>query len=376
MKYDCLIVGAGLYGATAARLLSDSGHKVLVIDRRDHVAGNAYTEKRNGIDVHVYGAHIFHTNDDRVWEFVNRFASFNDYVNMPIADYHGEQYHLPFNMNTFREMWGVTEPEEAKEIIESQIRAAGICEPANLEEQAISMVGKDIYLKLVKGYTEKQWGRSCRELPPSIIRRLPVRFTYDNNYFNAVYQGIPEDGYTEMVRRMLEGTEVILGKDYLEDREYWDSLADVVLYTGAIDELYGYRFGELEYRSLSFENEVLKTSDYQGHAVMNYTDSETPYTRIIEHKWFSKDPKVHEIPLTEITREYPREWNRGSEPYYPVNDKRNNELYERYLDCHKRSRDRQLIGGRLGDYRYYDMDVCIGTAMAKAEEIIKILNNC
>ena len=375
MKYDCLIVGAGLYGATAARILADSGYRVMIIDRRKHIAGNAYTERRNGIDVHLYGAHIFHTNDEKVWEFVNRFASFNGYVNMPIANYHGEKYHLPFNMNTFHEMWGVTEPEEAKEIIESQIRSAGIEEPANLEEQAISMVGHDIYRKLVKGYTEKQWGRDCRELPPSIIRRLPVRFTYDNNYFNAAYQGIPEDGYTSMVERMLEGIDVVLESSYLENREHWDALAEAVLYTGAIDELYDYRFGALKYRSLEFENEVLETVDYQSQAVMNYTDAETPYTRIIEHKWFSTNPKVHEIPVTEITREYPKEWHRGIEPYYPVNDRRNNELYEKYFDYHKKNSDKLLIGGRLGDYRYYDMDVCIGMAMAKADEITELLEN-
>ena len=356
-KYDFLIVGAGLFGASAARRLSELGRRVLVIDKRDHVAGNAFTEDIGGIVVHRYGAHIFHTDNKEVWDFVNRFAEFNRYTNSPVANYKGELYSLPFNMYTFNAMWGVVSPKEAEAVIRSQREAAGITEPRNLEEQAISLVGTDIYEKLVKGYTEKQWGRPCAELPAFIIKRLPVRFTFDNNYFNSRYQGIPVGGYTRMVQSMLDGIEVRLGIDYLENKAEWDSLAGKVIYTGQIDRYFGYRFGPLEYRSLRFETEVLDTDNYQGNAVVNYTDRETPYTRVIEHKHFEFGAQ----PNTVITREYSAEWRPGDEPYYPVNDGKNGGLYLKYRELAEKE-ENVLFGGRLGEYRYCDMDAAIASA--------------
>lgn len=363
--YDFLIVGAGLYGATLARMAKDAGKTALVIDKRDHIAGNAYTEEIDGITVHRYGAHIFHTNDREVWKFINRFAEFNRFTNSPIANYRGELYNLPFNMNTFHQMWGVTTPEEASAEIERQRGDAGITKPRNLEEQAISLVGRDIYEKLVKGYTEKQWGRPCEELPASIIKRLPIRLTFDNNYFNALYQGIPVDGYTHMVERMLDGLEVRLGVDYLQDRETLDALAKKTVYTGTIDEFYDYRFGPLEYRSVRFETELLDIPNYQGNAVVNYTDSETPWTRVIEHKHFTFGSQ----PNTVISREYPMEWKPGNEPYYPINDDRNNALYSKYAALAEKEK-RVVFGGRLGEYKYYDMDQVIRKAIEKAKELI------
>ena len=365
MKYDYLIVGAGLFGATFARQATDAGKRVLVIDKRGHIGGNIYTEPVEGIQVHKYGAHIFHTNSKLVWDYVNRFAAFNRYTNSPVANYRGELYSLPFNMYTFNKMWGVTTPQQAQAKIAQQRAAAGITEPKNLEEQAISLVGTDIYEKLVKGYTQKQWGRPCSQLPAFIIRRLPVRFTFDNNYFNALYQGIPVDGYTAMVEQMLSGIEVRLNEDYLEHKESWDALADKVVYTGPIDSYFGYCFGPLEYRSVRFETEVLDTDNYQGNAVINYTDAETPYTRIIEHKHFTFGTQ----PKTVISREYSQEWRPGIEPYYPVNDEKNTALYEKY----KALADREIktvFGGRLGQYRYYDMDAVIEAALKAAEREI------
>ena len=366
--YDYLIVGAGLYGATSARLLTDAGKRVLVIDRREHIAGNVYTENLEGIEVHKYGAHIFHTNDREVWDFVQRFAEFNRFTNSPVANYKGEIYSLPFNMYTFNKMWGVVTPEEASAKIEEQRKAAGIREPKNLEEQAISLVGTDIYEKLVKGYTEKQWGRPCKELPAFIIKRLPVRFTFDNNYFNALYQGIPMGGYTEMVSGMLDGIDVRLGEDYLAERETYNDMADRVIYTGPIDEYFGYSLGHLEYRSVRFETEVLDQSNFQGNAAVNYTDSETPWTRIIEHKWFTfgKDVDGNPLPKTVISREYSSEWKPGDEPYYPVNDEKNGKLYAAYkelADKERKSGNPVIFGGRLGEYKYYDMDQVIRAAM-------------
>ncbi len=364
-KYDYLIVGAGLYGAVYARQKTDAGKKCLVIDRRDHIAGNVYTEKMRGVDVHVYGPHIFHTDKDDVWEYVNRFASFNHFVYSPVANYNGELYNLPFNMNTFTKMWpDVKTPAEARAKIEAQVRAAGITEPKNLEEQAISLVGTDIYEKLIKGYTEKQWGRPCKELPAFIIKRLPVRFTYDNNYFNHPHQGIPKEGYTEMVRRMLDGIDVRLGVDYLADRDALRSLADTVIYTGPIDEYFDYCYGELQYRSLRFETEVLDEENHQGIAGMNYTDSNHPYTRIIEHKHFlfgAGDPDK-----TVITREYSATWKKGDEPYYPINDETNGALYQKYLEK-AQSEVGVRFGGRLGTYRYMDMDKVIKQALEDAK---------
>nr|MCR5825111.1 UDP-galactopyranose mutase [Oscillospiraceae bacterium] len=359
--YDYLIVGAGLFGSVFARQMNDLGKRVLVIDRRSHIGGNVYTKEIEGIAVHVYGAHIFHTNDKIIWDYVNRFASFNRYTNSPVANYHGELYSLPFNMYTFNRLWGVVTPQEAMETIRQQREAAGITQPRNLEEQAISLVGTDVYEKLIKGYTEKQWGRPCSELPAFIIRRLPVRFTFDNNYFNALYQGIPVDGYTAMVERMLSGIEVRLGAEYLEDRSAWDALADRVVYTGPIDRYYDDCFGPLAYRSVRFETEVLDTPNYQGNAVVNYTDRETPYTRVIEHKHFAFGTQ----PKTVISREYSAEWQPGDEPYYPVNDEANRCLYERYERLAQRE-TRVLFGGRLGEYRYYDMDAVIARALALA----------
>ena len=367
--YDHLIVGAGLYGATCARELADAGKKVLVIDRRPHIAGNVYTEKTEGINVHVYGAHIFHTNNKEVWEYVNRFAVFNRFTNSPVANYKGELYSLPFNMYTFNKMWGVVTPEEAAaKIAEQRKEITG--EPRNLEEQAISLVGRDIYEKLIKGYTEKQWGRPCTELPAFIIRRLPVRLTFDNNYFNALYQGIPAGGYTKMVEKMLEGIEVRLGEDYLAAKETWDGIAEKIIYTGAIDAYFGHCLGNLEYRSVRFETETLDKPNFQGNAAVNYTDRETPWTRIIEHKWFEfgKDEDGNDLPKTVISREYSSEWKPGDEPYYPVNDEKNGKLYAAYREMAEKE-TKVVFGGRLGEYRYYDMDQVIAAALAKVKEL-------
>ncbi len=361
--YDYLIVGAGLYGAVCARELTDAGKTVLVIDKRHHVGGNVYTEKTEGINVHKYGAHIFHTNNTDVWNYVQRFAVFNRFTNSPVANYKGELYSLPFNMYTFNKMWGVVTPEEAAaKIAEQRKEITG--EPKNLEEQAISLIGRDIYEKLVKGYTEKQWGRSCRDLPAFIIKRLPVRLTFDNNYFNALYQGIPTGGYTKMVERMLEGIEVRLDTDYLQDRDVLNSLADHVIYTGPIDAYFGYCLGPLEYRSVRFENEVLDQPNFQGNAAVNYTDAETPWTRIIEHKWFEfgKDEDGNDLPKTVISREYSSEWKPGDEPYYPVNDEKNSALYAQYKALADKE-ENITFGGRLGEYKYYDMDQVIAVAL-------------
>ncbi len=369
--FDYLIVGAGLYGAVCARQLTDAGKTVLVMDRRGHVAGNVYTEKVEGINVHQYGAHIFHTNDRAVWDYVQRFAAFNRFTNSPVANYRGELYSLPFNMYTFNKMWGVVTPEEAAAKIEEQRKAAGIAEPSNLEEQAISLVGTDIYEKLIKGYTQKQWGRPCDQLPPFIIRRLPVRLTFDNNYFNALYQGIPIGGYTRMVENMLKGAEVRLGVDYLENKAEWDALAEKVIFTGSIDSYFRYSLGNLEYRSVHFETEVLDKPNFQGNAAVNYTDAETPWTRIIEHKWFEfgKDENGNDLPKTVISREYSSEWKPGDEPYYPVNDEKNSALYARYKALAGKEK-KVVFGGRLGEYRYYDMDQVIASALNKAEELL------
>ena len=370
-KYDYLIVGAGLFGAVFAQEAKRAGKTVLVIDRRPNIAGNVYTEKIEGIHVHKYGAHIFHTNNRKVWEYVNRFAEFNRFTNSPVANYHGELYSLPFNMYTFNRMWGVVTPAEAAAKIEEQRRAAGITEPKNLEEQAISLVGTDIYEKLIKGYTEKQWGRPCTELPAFIIKRLPVRLTFDNNYFNALYQGIPVGGYTKMVQNMLEGIEVRLGCDYLEDRSGWDALADEVIYTGPIDAFFAFCHGTLEYRSVRFETEVLDMPNYQGNAAVNYTDRETPWTRIIEHKWFEfgKDDEGNDLPKTVISREFSSAWKPGDEPYYPVNDEKNGRLYEKYKELAAEEKN-VFFGGRLGEYKYYDMDQVIASALDAADRIL------
>ena len=363
--YDYVVVGAGLYGAVFAREAVKKGKKVLVIDKRSNIAGNVYTEQIEGIHVHKYGAHIFHTNNKKVWDYVTSFAEFNRFTNSPVANYKGELYSLPFNMYTFNKMWGVVTPAEAKAKIEEQKREAGITDPKNLEEQAISLVGTDIYEKLIKGYTGKQWGRPCTELPAFIIKRLPVRFTYDNNYFNALYQGIPDGGYTAMVEKMLEGIEVRLNVDYLADRESLNALADKVVYTGPVDAYFGYRLGALQYRSVRFETEVLDTDNYQGNAVVNYTDAETPYTRIIEHKHFAFGTQ----PKTVISREYSTEWHQGDEPYYPVNDEKNGALYAKYKALAD-AETRVIFGGRLGEYKYYDMDKVIEAALdAAAREL-------
>ncbi len=372
MKYDYLIVGAGLYGAVFAHEAHKLGKKVLVIDKRDNIAGNVYTKEVEGINVHVYGAHIFHTNNKEVWEYVNQFAEFNRFTNSPVANYKGELYSMPFNMYTFNKMWGVVTPQEAMDEIEAQKKEAGITEPQNLEEQAISLVGRDIYEKLVKGYTEKQWGRDCKDLPSFIIKRLPVRFTFDNNYFSALYQGIPMGGYTNMVANMLDGVEVKLGVDYLENKEEYDALADKVVYTGAIDAYFNFKLGTLEYRSVRFDTELLDIPNYQGNAAVNYTDRETPYTRIIEHKWFEfgKDKDGNDIPKTVISKEYSSEWKPGDEPYYPVNDDKNGQLYAKYKELADKE-DKVIFGGRLGEYKYYDMDKVIEVALAKTKEVLK-----
>ena len=367
--YDYLIVGAGLFGSVFARQATDAGKKVLVIDKRPNIAGNVYTEDIENIHVHKYGAHIFHTNNKEVWNYVTRFAEFNRFTNSPVANYKGELYSLPFNMYTFNKMWGVVTPEEAAAKIEEQRNEAGITEPHNLEEQAISLVGKDIYEKLIKGYTEKQWGRDCKDLPAFIIKRLPVRLTFDNNYFNALYQGIPVGGYTKMVANMLDGIEVRLDTDYFENKTKLDALADKIVYTGAIDAYFEYQLGALEYRSVRFETEVLDKPNFQGNAAVNYTDRETPWTRIIEHKWFEfgKDDDGNDIPKTVISREYSSEWKVGDEPYYPVNDEKNGALYQEY----KKLADKEqkvIFGGRLGEYKYYDMDAVIASALELAEK--------
>ena len=365
--YDYLIVGSGLFGATFARQATDAGRKVLVIDKRGNIAGNVYTKDVEGIHVHVYGAHIFHTNDKKVWDYVTRFADFNRFTNSPVANYKGELYSLPFNMYTFNKMWGVVTPEEARAKIDEQ-RAEITGEPKNLEEQAISLVGRDIFEKLVKGYTEKQWGRDCKDLPAFIIKRLPVRLTFDNNYFNALYQGIPIGGYTHLVENLLSGIEVRLNCDYFEHRTELDALADKVIYTGPIDAYFDYRLGTLEYRSVRFETELLDTPNFQGNAAVNYTDRETPWTRIIEHKWFEfgKDASGNDLSKTVISREYSSEWKKGDEPYYPVNDAKNGALYAEYRRLAE-GEENVIFGGRLGEYRYYDMDQTVATALALAE---------
>ena len=369
MKYDYLVIGSGLYGAIFAHEAKKAGKSVLVIDKRPNIAGNIYTEEMEGIQVHKYGAHIFHTNLKKVWDYVNQFAEFNRFTNSPVANYHGELYSLPFNMYTFNKMWGVVTPEEAAAKIEEQRKAAGITEPKNLEEQAISLVGRDIYEKLIKGYTEKQWGRPCTELPSFIIKRLPVRLTFDNNYFNALYQGIPIGGYTGLVANMLDGIEVRLNTDYLADKAAFDAMADKVVYTGAIDAYFGYKLGALEYRSVRFETEVLDMPNFQGNAAVNYTDADTPWTRIIEHKWFEfgKDADGNDLDKTVISGEYSSEWKPGDEPYYPVNDEKNGALYQEYKKLAEQEHH-VIFGGRLGEYKYYDMDQVIAAALARTEE--------
>ena len=359
MQYDYLVVGAGLFGAVFAQQMTEKGKKVLVIDKRNHIAGNVYTEKVEGINFHKYGAHIFHTNNAEVWNYVNKFAVFNRFTNSPVANYKGELYSLPFNMYTFNKMWGVVTPNEAEKKIEEQ-RKEIIGEPKNLEEQAISLVGRDIYEKLIKGYTEKQWGRDCKDLPSFIIKRLPVRMIFDNNYFNALYQGIPIGGYTKMVENMLQGIDVELGVDYLDNKEKYDKLAEKVVFTGAIDSYFNYCFGNLEYRSVRFEHEVLDISNFQGNAAVNYTDRETPWTRIIEHKWFEfgKDEEGNDLPKTIISKEFSSEWKPGDEPYYPVNDEKNGKLYKQYKELADAEK-KVIFGGRLGEYKYYDMDQVI-----------------
>ena len=381
-KYDYLVVGAGLYGAVFAHEARKAGKSVLVIDRRPNIAGNVYTEDVEGIHVHKYGAHIFHTNDTEVWNYVQQFATFNRFTNSPVANYHGELYSLPFNMYTFNRMWGVVTPEEAAAKIDEQKRgyiaqkqaerglaADAPFEPQNLEEQAISLIGVDIYEKLIKGYTEKQWGRPCTELPSFIIKRLPVRLTFDNNYFNALYQGIPVGGYTQMVANMLDGIKVELGVDYLADKAKYDALAEKVVYTGAIDAYFGYQLGTLEYRSVRFETELLDQPNFQGNAAVNYTDRETPWTRIIEHKWFEfgRDAEGRDLPKTVISREFSSEWKPGDEPYYPVNDEKNGALYQAYKKLAD-GETRVIFGGRLGEYKYYDMDRVIASALEMSRQ--------
>ena len=370
-KNDYLIVGAGLYGAVFARQMADAGKRVLVVDKRPNVGGNVYTETVEGIHVHKYGAHIFHTNDKRVWDYITRYANFNRFTNSPVANYHGELYSLPFNMYTFNKMWGVVTPQEAEAKIAEQ-RAEITGEPRNLEEQAISLVGRDIFEKLVKGYTEKQWGRDCRELPAFIIKRLPVRLTFDNNYFNALYQGIPVGGYTKLVESLLEGIEVRLNVDYLAEKETLDALAETVVYTGPIDAYFDFRLGQLEYRSVRFETELLDQPNFQGNAAVNYTDRETPWTRIIEHKWFQfgKADDGSDLSKTVISREFSSEWKPGDEPYYPVNDEKNTKLYRAYRALADEESN-VIFGGRLGEYRYYDMDAVIAAALDRSEEALR-----
>ncbi len=370
--YDYLIVGSGLFGATFAYKAKQAGKRCLVIDKRPHRGGNVYCENKEGINVHKFGAHIFHTSDKEVWDFVNSIVEFNRYTNSPVANYQGKLYNLPFNMNTFYQMWGVTTPEEAQTKIEEQkaeavaaMKQAGIAEPRNLEEQAISLIGKDIYEKLIKGYTEKQWGRKCTELPAFIIKRLPVRFVFDNNYFNDKYQGIPIGGYNKLIDGLLEGIEVRTGVDFFENREYWESIADKIVFTGKIDEFYNYRFGKLEYRTVRFEEATLDCPNYQGNAVINYTEKEVPYTRIIEHKHFEKfGTEVYQCPRTVISKEYSTEWKEGMEPYYPVNDDKNNALYGKYKELAAQENN-VIFGGRLAEYKYYDMAPIIGRILKK-----------
>lgn len=362
MHYDYLVVGAGLYGAVFAHEAKKKGKTCLVIEKRDHIAGNVYCEDISGIHVHKYGAHIFHTSDRKIWDYVNQFAEFNNYINSPVARYKDELYNLPFNMNTFSKMWGIFTPQEAKDIIAAQIADLNITEPKNLEEQALSLVGRDVYEKLIKGYTEKQWGRDCKDLPAFIIKRLPLRFVYDNNYFNDRYQGIPIGGYTGIVEKLLDGIEVRLNTDYLQDREQFDAMADKIVYTGMIDQFYDYKLGVLEYRSVRFETEELDMENYQGNAVVNYTEREVPYTRIIEHKHF----EFGKQPTTVISREYSSEWKKGDEPYYPVNNEKNNALYEQYRALAEKE-NRVIFGGRLGGYKYYDMDKVIAAALEMCE---------
>ena len=366
MKYDYLIVGAGLFGAVFAYDATKKGKKCLVIDKRDHIAGNIYTKETENINVHQYGAHIFHTSDRKIWDYVNSFADFNNYINSPVAVYKDELYNLPFNMNTFSKMWNIKTPSEAKAIIEKQIEELNITEPQNLEEQALSLVGTDVYEKLIKGYTEKQWGRDCKELPAFIIKRLPLRFTYDNNYFNDRYQGIPIGGYTKIVEKMLEGSDVLLDTDYFEFIKDNEGIADKVLFTGMIDEYYDFCYGHLEYRTVRFETEVLDCDNYQGNAVVNYTDREVPYTRIIEHKHFEFGKQEKTI----ISREYSTEWEPGMEPYYPVNNERNNDLFEKYKALADKE-EKVIFGGRLGNYKYYDMDKVIIAALEAVEKYVR-----
>ena len=365
-KYDYLVVGAGLFGVVVAEQLHKKGYKVLVVEKRNNVAGNIYTEEIEGIQVHKYGPHIFHTSNKEVWDYVNKFAKFNNYINMPIAYYKGKYYNMPFNMNTFHQVFGVNTPEEARERIESEIKAANIKEPKNLEEKAISMVGRTIYEMLVKGYTQKQWGRPCNELPPFIISRLPVRYEYNNNYFNDIYQGIPIGGFTQIVENMLDGIEVRLNCDYLEHREELDQLADQIIYTGEIDRFFNYKYGALEWRSLRFEEEVLDQLDYQGCAVVNYTEYEIPYTRIAEHKYFDPSQKSNK---TVITKEYSKTWSVGDEAYYPINDQKNGELYKKYQELAEQNQNIHF-GGRLGTYSYYNMDVVIEKALQLVESLL------
>lgn len=359
-QYNYLIVGAGLFGSIFAQEVNKMGKKCLVIDKRSHIGGNIYTENVEDINVHKYGAHIFHTNKKEIWEYVNRFAEFNQYINSPLAKYKEEIYNLPFNMNTFNKLWGVVTPQEAKHKIETEIKQANIKEITNLEEQAISLVGTTIYEKLIKGYTQKQWGKKATELPAFIINRLPIRYTYDNNYFKDKYQGIPIEGYTAMIQRMLEGTEVRLNTDFFENREVFENMADKIVFTGKIDEFYNYKFGELEYRSLKFETEKLEQENYQGNAVVNYTEYEIPFTRIIEHKHFEK--VENGLKYTIITKEYPCSWDRTKEAYYPINDEKNTELYEKYKKLALEN-NKVIFGGRLGQYRYYDMEQVIKSAL-------------
>ena len=368
MKYDYLIVGSGLYGTVFARQATDKGKKVLIIEKRNHIAGNVYTEKIEGIDVHKYGPHIFHTNNKKVWKYVNKFIEFNRFTFSPVAKYKNETYPLPFNMFTFNKMWGCNTPEEAEQIINEQRNdIKGV--PENLEEQAISLVGRDIFEKLIKGYTEKQWGRPCKDLPPFIIKRLPVRFIYDNNYYNALYQGIPVGGYTKLVENLLEGIDVKLNEDYLKNKQYYNSISDKIVYTGAIDAYFDYKFGQLEYRTVFFEEELLDIPNFQGCAMVNYTDKEIPWTRIIEHKWFmfGKNETGKDLPKTVISKEFSKEWNKNDEPYYPVNDEKNNNLYSKYKDLADKEKN-IFFGGRLGEYKYYDMDQIIESALKFCEK--------
>ena len=368
-KYDYLIVGSGLYGSTFANLATAHGKKCLVIDKRPYLGGNIYCDNVDGINVHKYGAHIFHTSNNEVWNFVNRFVTFNRYTNCPVANFHGKLFNLPFNMNTFYQMWGVVTPDEAKNKIEQQKLESGITKPKNLEEQAISLIGKDIYETLVKEYTEKQWGRDCKELPAFIIKRLPVRFTFDNNYFNDSFQGIPIGGYNKLIEGLLENIETKVNTDFLENREYWESIAGKIVFTGKIDEFYNYKFGKLEYRTVKFETEKLELQNYQGNAVVNYTSHEKPYTRIIEHKHFEPENASYNSSITIISKEYSTEWEDGMEPFYPVNNEKNAEVYKKYKELAEKELN-VIFGGRLAEYKYYDMDDVIEKVMKDAEQYL------